>query len=155
MVSSCTFIRFATSVQGDGSGRAGSRSETREEERYTEWMQSLPNYIIPRMCDYYKLHPERFKPTGQDEVIEIAGFAAFIKSDDYFKSGSRCYIVNGTVFDPWGDPLDFVQDLNMNGYLEVKGERRPVESRRFGIYKHKPFKAWSGQPWERILTTAH
>jgi hypothetical protein len=154
-VPSCTLIAFlANPPAGDGARDVSSRSADREEARYTEWMQSLPDYIIPRICDYYKLHPERFKPTGQGEEIEIVGFAAFIKNDDYFKGASRCYIVNGTIFDPWRDPLEFVQDLNMNGYLEAKGERRPVANARFGICKRKPFKAWSGQPWERVLTTA-
>jgi len=151
---------------GDGAGTTPSTfAERRAEDRYLEWCQSLPNYIIPRMCDYYQLHPERFKPTGEGEQIEIVGFAAFIKNDDYFKSGTRCYIVNGTIFDPWGDPLEFVQDLNMDGYIEAKGERRIVlnigqtrlinQKHHFGICKHSPFKGTEGKPWERIFAATY
>lgn len=148
--------------QGDGSGTTSySLAEKRASDRYEEWCSSFPNYIIPRMCAYYQLHPERFKPTGQGEEITIDGFAAFVKNDDYFKSGTRCYVLNGTVFDPWRDPVHFVQDLNMDGFIEAKGERRNVlkvgtsglnQEHHFGICKHSPFKGPYGHPWERIFS---
>jgi hypothetical protein len=118
------------------------------------------------MCDYYQLHPERFKPFGNGEEIKIDGFAAFVKYDAYFKSSNpyRCSVINGVIFDPWGYPLRFVQDLNMDGYIEVGGERRIVlklsppgkpeglnREHHFGIYKGSPFKGPYGQPFERIF----
>jgi hypothetical protein len=149
---------------GDGSGTPNSFGEQSAEQRYIEWCNDLPRYIIPRMCAYYELYPERFKPAGHGEEIEIAGFAAFVKNDSYFKSGTRCYIVNGTIFDPWGQPLHFVQDINMDGYIEAMGERRIVldggvrghatglnKEHHFGICKQSPFKGSYGQPWERIF----
>jgi hypothetical protein len=164
IASSCAFIRLATSPHGDGSDAPASFTDSRAEDRYTEWCQTLPNYIIPRMCDYYQLHPERFKPTGQGEEITIEGFAAFVKSDGYFKSGNHCYIVNGTIFDPWGQPLHFVQDLNMDGYIEAVNERRPVlnlgtsgvnHEHHFGICKQSPFKGPFGQPSERVFAATY
>lgn len=137
-------------------GATYSSAEKRAGNRYDEWCGSLPGFIIPRMCAYYQLHPERFKPTGQGEEIEIAGFGAFVKDDSYFKSGTRCYVLNGTIYDPWGEPLHFVQDINMDGYIEAGGERRIVMSlvarsqatglnqeHHFGIFKMSPFKGLS------------
>jgi hypothetical protein len=162
---SCTFIRYASSPQGDGSGGATSSFRYRHaENQYIEWCQNLPGYIIPRMCAYYELHPERFKPTGQGEEIEIAGFAAFIKSDSYFQSGTHCSVRGGTIYDPWGEPLHFVQDLNMDGYIEAEGERRIVmnlgstglnREHHFGICKQSPFKGGYGQPSERIFAATY
>jgi hypothetical protein len=145
-------------------GATYSMSEKRAADRYDEWCGSLPYYIIPRMCAYYELHPERFKPTGQGEEIEIADFATFIKNDSYFKSGTRCYIIKGTIFDPWGQPLHFVQDLNMDGYIEAIGQRRIVltvgttglnREHHFGICKQSPFKGPFGQPYDRILAVIY
>jgi hypothetical protein len=164
-IPSCTLVRYLTSPQGDGSGGSTPSFRYRHaEEQYTEWCNDLPRYIIPRMCAYYQLHPERFKPTGHGEEIEIAGFAAFIKNDSYFKSGTRCYILNGTIFDPWGQPLHFVQDLNMDGYIEAIGQRRIVLNvgtsglnweHHFGICKQSPFKGGYGQPSERIFAAIY
>lgn len=168
-VSSCTFIRFVSGPQGDGSGGATPSFRYRHaEDQFNEWSDNLPYYIIPRMCAYYQLHPERFKPTGQGEEIEIAGFAAFIKNDSYFQSGTRCSVRGGTIYDPWGEPLHFVQDLNMDGYIEAGGERRIVVSvvarsqatglnqeHHFGIFKKSPFKGPYGQPAERIFAATY
>ena len=164
-VPSCTFIRFVSGPQGDGSGGATPSFRYRHaENQYMEWCQNLPSYIIPRMCAYYQLHPERFKPSGQGEEIEIAGFAAFIKNDSYFQSGTRCVVRGGTIYDPWGEPLHFVQDLNMNGYIEAGGERRVVmnlnntglnREHHFGILKASPFKGPYGSPSERIFAATY
>ena len=145
-------------------GATYSSSERRAEDRYEEWCQSLPGYIIPRMCAYYQLYPERFKPTGRGEEIKIAGFAAFIKNDSYFQSGTRCSVRGGTIYDPWGEPLHFVQDLNLDGYIEAGGERRIVmnlsntginREHHFGIFKPSPFKGLYGQPAERIFAATY
>ena len=162
----CTIPSCSLSLleAGDGSGTHSSLGGHRAEQRYIEWCNDLPRYIIPRMCAYYELHPERFKPTGHEEEIEIVGFAEFVKNDTYFKSGTRCYIVNGTIFDPWGQPLHFVQDLNMDGYIEASGERRIVlnagtsglnREHHFGICKQTPFKGVYGKPWERIFAVTY
>lgn len=144
-----------------------SMAQAKEENRYIEWCQEFPNYIIPRMCDYYKLHPECFKPTGNGEEIEIDGFGAFIKSDDYFKN-HLASVRWGKIRDPWGEPLGFVQDLNMDGYIDVASEHRLVMKlgprdkpeglngeHHFGIYKQSPFKGPFGQPWERIFVETY
>jgi hypothetical protein len=168
-MSSCTLVSYLTREQGDGSGGSTPSFRYRHEgDRYAEWCWSLPNYIIPRMCAYYALYPERFKPTGHGEEIEISGFAAFVKNDSYFKSGTRCYIINGTIMDPWGQPLHFVQDLNMDGYIEALGERRAVsnlaargqetgrnQEHHFGICKQSPFKVPYGEPYERIIAVTY
>ncbi len=145
------------------SGAHTSWASERAEARYMEWCQSLPWYIIPRMCAYYELHPERFKATGRGEEIEIAGFADFIKNDSYFERGTRCYVLNGKIYDPWREPLHFVQDLNMDGYIEAGGERYSVlvvgetgvnREHHFGIFKNSPLKGlygFYGQPWERVI----
>jgi len=140
---------------GDGSGQSESRQEERAEEKNTQWRE-LAHYIIPRMCAYYQLHPERFKPTGRGEEIEIEGFAEFVKDDDYFKS-YRSSLRSGKIMDPWGEPVHFVQDLNMDGYIEAGGERQAVfriavmgevaisnREHHFGIFKY-------GSPPPRIL----
>lgn len=165
VVPSCTSVHYLTSPQGDGSGgSAPPFSDRHAEKNYMEWCYGLPGYIIPRMCAYYQLHPERFKPTGQEEEIEIAEFAAFIKNDSYFQSKTSCYVSNGTIFDPWGQPLHFVQDLNMDGYIDAEGERRVVmnlgntglnQEHHFGICKQSPFKGGYGQPFERIFAATY
>jgi hypothetical protein len=149
---------------GDGSGQqeSKSRGQVRAEQKDNQWRE-LPYYIIPRMCAYYQLHPECFKPTGLGEEIEIEGFAAFVKEDDYFKS-HRSSLRSGKIIDPWGEPVHFVQDLNMDGYIEVGGERKAVvatpvggevaitnREHHFGIFKQSPFKGPDGSPSERIL----
>ena len=158
---SCSVLPILSSSE---IGAPFSFSGSRQELRYIEWCNDLPRYIIPRICAYYELHPERFKPTGQGEEIEIAGFAAFVKNDSYFKSGTYCYIVNGVIFNPWGQPLHFVQDLNMDGYIEAIGQRRIVlnvgtsglnREHHFGICKQSPFKGPYGQPYERIFAVIY
>lgn len=134
------------------------------EEEYLEWCNDLPRYLIPRTCAYYQLHPERFTPIGHGEEIEIRGFADFVKDDSYFKKGHRASVWAGKVRDPWGDPIHFVQDLNMDGYIEAGGVRRniwaeavngPVEftnqQHHFGILKQNSFNGPYGNPWERIF----
>src|SRR5260221_6341140 len=112
--------------QGDGSGQFASFKYHHADEQYSEWCNDFPRYIIPRICAYYRLHPERFKPTGHGEEIEIEGFAGFVKEDAYFKSGRRASVWSGVVKDPWGEPVHFVQDLNMDGVIEAGEERKEV-----------------------------
>jgi len=163
--SSCTWLRVASQSQGDGSG---SFSHGHEDEKYSEWCNDFPRYITPRICAYHQLHPERFKPTGHGEEIEIAGFDAFVKNDAYFKSGRRSSVWSGKVKDPWGEPVHFVEDLNMDGYIEAGGERKEVrkegvngeveftnQEHRFGILKQSPFKGPFGNPWERIFAVTY
>ncbi|EEF58262.1 hypothetical protein [Pedosphaera parvula] len=163
MTSSCSLIRFYSGPQGDGSGQSTPISARHAEEKYTEWC-NFPGYIIPRICAYYQLHPERFKPIGHGEEIEIEGFAAFVQNDDYFKMGHRSSSWAGKLKDPWGDPVHFVQDLNMDGIIEAGGVRRPVwnedvngkveftnQDHHFGILKQSPFKVPYGIPEERIF----
>lgn len=164
-VTSCTWLRVASLPQGDGSG---SFSHGHEDEKYSEWCNDFPRYIIPRICAYYQLHPERFKATGHGEEIEIAGFDAFVKNDTYFKSGRRSSVWSGKVKDPWGEPVHFVEDLNMDGYIEAGGERKEVwkervngeiefsnQEHRFGILKQSPFKGPFGNPSERIFAVTY
>lgn len=145
-------------------GATYSMAQQREEHRHEEWSFNLPIYIIPRMCAYYKLHPERFKTTGHGEEIQIAGFGAFVKNDTYFNGRTGCHVRDGIIYDPWGQPLHFVQDLNMDGYIEAGGERRPVlrlgntglnQEHHFGIFKKSPFKDPSIQPFERIIAATY
>jgi hypothetical protein len=154
--------------QGDGSGQFTSSKYSHAEERYVEWCDQLPRYIIPRIGAYYQLHPERFKPTGRGEEIEIEGFAAFVKDDDYFKDGHLSSVRSGKINDPWGEPVHFVEDLNLDGYIEAGGERRNVwkegvngnvaftnQEHHFGILKQSPFKGPYGHPWERIFAVTY
>jgi hypothetical protein len=146
VTSSCIWLL----PQGDGSG---SFSRGHEDEKYNEWCNELPRYIIPRICAYYQLHPERFKRTGQDEEVEILEFDKFVKNDAYFKNGHRSSAWSGKIKDPWGKPLHFVEDLNIDGYIEAAGERQEVwkegvigkveftnQEHHFGILKQSPFK---------------
>lgn len=103
-----------------------SMAERDADERYTEWCNEVTHYITPRLCAYYQLHPERFRPTGQGEEIAIDGFVEFVKADGFWQSPSRCRIRGGTLRDPWGDPIHFVQDLNLDGFIEARGQRRNV-----------------------------
>lgn len=152
------------SPQGDGTGGSTSFKYRHADEQYWEWCNDFPRYIIPRICAYYQLHPERFRLTGHGEEIELEGFAEFVKDDAYFKSGRRASIWSGKIRDPWGEPVRFVQDLNMDGYIEAGGERQKVLEERvtgeiqftnhehhFGILKGSPFKGPYGSPWERIF----
>jgi len=163
---SCSFLNDF----GDGAGTPTSFGDNKREMQYIEWCDNLPRYIIPRMCDYYQLHPERFKPTGNGEEIKIDGFGVFVKDDAYFKSANpyRCSIINGKIYDPWGHSLHFVQDLNMDGYIDVENLHCKVlemgvpgkpaglnGQHHFGIYKSSPFKGASGKPWERILAITY
>ena len=142
-----------------------SMAERDEEYRYSEWCDEFPHYITPRICAYYKLHPERFKPTGKGEEIEIEEFTEFVQADYYFKSGRLCRIRWGKIRDPWSDPVHFVQDLNMDGYIEARGQRRIVfdmavyddvgqrvefdNEHRFGICKDN-IKGIESHPWDSI-----
>ncbi len=164
----CTSCRPLFMPQGDGSGQFTSSKYSHAEERYVEWCDQLPRYIIPRIGAYYQLHPERFKPTGRGEEIEIEGFAAFVKDDDYFKDGHLSSVRSGKINDPWGEPVHFVEDLNLDGYIEAGGERRNVwkegvngnvaftnQEHHFGILKQSPFKGPYGHPWERIFAVTY
>src|SRR5712671_1702295 len=77
---SCIPLRYLLNPPSDGSGQFSSGKEHREEERYAEWCYNFPDYIIPRMCAYYQLHPERFKPNGKGEEVEIEGFSEVVNS---------------------------------------------------------------------------
>jgi hypothetical protein len=163
------WIYHAPLLHGE-TGGAFSMAERDEEYRYAEWCDSFPYYITPRICAYYKLHPECFKPTGNGEEIEIAGFADFVKNDDYFKDGHRCRVRWGKILDPWGDPIHFVQDLNMDGYIEAMGQRRIVfdmavyddvgqhvdfdNEHRFGICKDN-VKGIESHPWDSIIVLTY
>jgi hypothetical protein len=103
-----------------------SMAQRDAEYRYLEWCNELTYYITPRLCVYYRLHSERFRPTGRGEEIEIDGFTDFVKDDPFFRDGHRCRVRWGKIRDPWGDPVHFVQDLNMDGYIEARGQRRVV-----------------------------
>ena len=69
---------------------------------------------------------------------------------------------------PWGEPVHFVQDPNMDGQIEPGGERQNVREGRFngnvvlsnrehhfGILKRGPFKGPHGNPWERIFIVTY
>ncbi|MDB6109356.1 MAG: hypothetical protein JWR69_1106 [Pedosphaera sp.] len=163
-LSSCTRFLYWFGPKGDGGGQTTSFKYRHAHEDYSEWIGYFPDYIIPRVCAYYQLHPERFKPTGQGEEIEIQGLAAFVKDDAYFKRWHRASAWSGEIRDPWGDRVHFVQDLNMDGFIEAGGERVQVskahvdgkvefsnQEHHFGILKRKPFKGPYGIPAERIF----
>jgi hypothetical protein len=147
-----------------------SMAERDAEDRYSEWCTPFPHYITPRLCAYYQLHPERFKPTGRGEEIKIEGFVDFIKADDYFKSGHLCHIRGGRIRDPWGGPVQFVQDLNRDGYIEARGQRRVVfdmavyddvgqqvdydNEHRLGVCKDN-VKGMESHPWDSIFVLSY
>jgi hypothetical protein len=119
--------------------QAYSLAQLRAGGRYADWC-NLADKLIPQMCTYYERHPERFKRAGADEEIEIDGFASFVPSS---------LVRWGRIVDPWGEPVHFVQDLNRDGFVEARGQRRDVlrvamigkpnvtnEEHRFGIAKH-------------------
>jgi hypothetical protein len=151
-------------------GSTFSRAQDDAELRYLEWCNDFTHFITPRLCAYYQLHPERFKPTGKGEEIEIDGFVDYVKDDSYFTSGRFCRIRHGTIRDPWGDPVHFVQDLNMDGYIEARGQRRNVfdiavyddigqredycNEHRLGICKDN-VKGIEGHPWDSIFVLSY
>lgn len=116
-----SIVRFVPDRPWGGVGTIGVAGAGSRGRKNTEWRE-LPYYINPGMCAYYELHPERFKPTGRGEEIEIEGFAAFLKDDDFVKE-DRSFVRSRKIMDPWGEPVHFVQDLNMDGYFEAAGER--------------------------------
>ncbi len=160
---SCMPVRYLVNPPSDGSGQFSPSKEHREDERYAEWCYNFPDYIIPRICAYYQLHPERFKPTGKGEEVEVEGFFEFVKNDGYFKSPNRASVWTGKIKDPWGDPVHFVQDLNMDGYIEAGGERGVVfdptgqraglftNQLNFGVFKQRSYKGPDGNPRQRIF----
>jgi hypothetical protein len=116
-----------------------SLAQLQAEGRYGDWC-NLADKLIPSMCAYYQSHPERFKRIGADEEISIDGFFAFV---------ATTFVRHGQILDPWGEPVHFVQDLNNDGYIDARGQRREVlrvamigkppitnEEHRFGIAKH-------------------
>lgn len=162
-IPSCTFIRFMSGPHGDGSGVKTSRKEHREYERYGEWCYYFPDYIIPRICAYHQLYPERFKPIGNEEEIAIEGFFEFVKDDSYFQGPFHASVWTGKLKDPWGDPVHFIQDINQDGYIKVGGEQHivfdPIGTHRdlftnqpiFGIFKHRSSQTPGGNMPERIV----
>lgn len=138
------------------------------EERYEAWISPFfPIYIIPRICAYYQLHPERFKPTGQGEEIDIEGFGDFVAGDDFFKSGHFFHVKSGQIMDPWDEPLHFVEDINMDGFIDARGQRREVtdvgvlskiefanKEHHFGICKHSLI-GIEKYPWVSIIAETY
>lgn len=147
-----------------------SMAERDADERYTEWCNEVTHYITPRLCEYYQSYPDRFKRTGQGEEIAIDGFVDFVKADWFWQSPSRCRIRGGTLRDPWGDPIHFVQDLNMDGFIEARGQRRNVfdqavyedvgqkvdflNEHRLGICKDN-VKSIEDRPWDSIFVMSY
>lgn len=140
------------------------------EEKYNEWCNVVTHYFTPRLCAYYQIHPERFKQTGKDEEIEIEGFVEFVEKDGFFQNPNRCRIRGGTLRDPWGDTIHFVQDLNMDGWVEARGQRRNVfdqavyedvgetveflNEHRFGICKDN-VRGIEDRPWDSIFVLSY
>ncbi len=147
-----------------------SMADRDADEKYSEWCNELTHYITPRLCAYYELHPDRFKPTGKGEEIEIQGFTDFVRNDGFFQSPYRCRIRWGKLRDPWGDPIHFVQDLNMDGFIEARGQRRNVfdqaiyddvgqhvdflNEHRLGICKDN-FKGIETHAWDSIFVLSY
>jgi hypothetical protein len=139
------------------------------EERYQAWISPFfSGYIIPRICAYYQLHPERFKPTGQGEEIEIEGFADFVADDDFFKKSHYFHIRSGQIFDPWDEPLHFAEDINMDGFIDAGGQRREVpdigvfskieftnKEHHFGVFKKDLKEGDRRYPWMSILVETY
>jgi hypothetical protein len=139
------------------------------EERYQAWVSPFfYNYIMPRICAYYHLHPERFKPTGQGEEIEIEGFADFVADDDYFKKSHDFHVRSGQIFDPWDEPIHFAEDINMDGFIDAGGQRREIQDvgifgkiefsnkeHRFAVFKPDLKDGDRRYPWMNILVETY
>jgi len=139
------------------------------EERYQAWVRPFfYDYIMPRICAYYQLHPERFKPTGQGEEIEIGGFADFVADDDYFKKSHDFHVKSGQIFDPWDEPIHFAEDINMDGFIDAGGQRREIQDvgvfgkiefsnkqHRFGVFKPDLKDGDRRYPWMSILVRTY
>jgi uncharacterized protein YerC len=101
-----------------------------KEMSYQGAWHDFPIYVIPRLCAYYEIHPECFKPTGRGEEITVAGFASFIASDKCMApqiTDWRWFHIHGSqIIDPKGETVQFVEDLNRDGFIEACGQRVKV-----------------------------
>lgn len=142
--------------------------DTIAETRKMFWFELRYKGITGLLCSYYAQHPERFKPTGNDEEIVIEGFADFVSKEPIFTPEVGGYQIHkGTIYDPWGEPLHFVQDRNRDGKIKARGFEHIVfteidypfwgplnDKERLGICKHS-VKGLEDQPHACIFVETY
>lgn len=113
---------------------SSTRAQALDEDRRTLWFQ-LRYQIVDPLCEYFAKHPEHFKPVGSDDEIEIAGFAEFLANDKRYEGALFGYQVqNGRIYDPWGEPLHFIQKRGTGRTIKARGlEHIVMNTTRVGI----------------------
>lgn len=141
--------------------------EVVNEDRKTQWFDFRMR-ITERLCQFYALHPERFKYIGNDAEIEIDGFADFVSKDQICQLTCGGYQVhNGKIYDSWGEPLHFVKNRNGNRFIIARGfkniismqpvygpERCKNEKEQLGICKHSS-KGFEDAPYNCIYVEVY
>ena len=96
------------------------------EDRNGRWF-GLRYRITKRLCQYYAQHPERFRHVGKDEEIEIDGFADFVAAEEIFAPKVGGFQIHkGKIYDPWGEPVHFVQNRNGDEEISARGFRHII-----------------------------
>jgi hypothetical protein len=103
-------------------------SEFEGQSRY-----SLLYYVLT----YYELHPERFHPTDEADVVKIDGFVDYIQrlspplkwaNDQNWQSdkSDRVIIKNNQIVAPWGSPIIFLLNTSENGFIKARSRELDV-----------------------------
>ncbi len=128
---------------------SSSRDTAVLEYRKTLWFD-FRHYITPRLCQYYALHPDRFRFVGKDEEVDIRDFAEFVAGDEFLALRVGGFEVHkGRIYDPWGEPLHFVRNRDGDGFVKARGFKHIVsrmevdelaeclnEKEQLGVCKH-------------------
>lgn len=133
-----------------------------QEDRKTCWFE-LRYRITPRLCQYYAQHPERFRYVGEDDEVEVDGFADFVAGDVLFQLKTGGYQIHkGKIYDSWGEPVHFVKSRNGNGRITARGFQNIIfrqwvdnpeqclnEKEQLGVCKHSS-KGFEDAPYSCI-----
>ena len=124
------FLCSSCSYYTEGGGPY-TRSQMKEMTYNGAW-QDFCCYVIPRLCTYYELHPERFKSTGRGSELTVQGFTSFVASDWFFRPAiytpqwGSFHIHGSQISDPRGQSVTFVEDVGHDLYMEGHGCRVKV-----------------------------
>lgn len=98
-----------------------SRAYSEEQYRNTLRWSDQASLIARYMLYYYRVHPERFLWTGQEEEVEIQGFADFFNATPdpmrWNEIKRKIKVKDGTIRGPGGETLYF--GLDKDGDAEV------------------------------------
>ncbi len=103
-----------------------------------EYQDSSDSLLIVLMT-YYRLHPERFHSTGEEDFVSVDGFTDYVRSispaltwsgldpQRFQIHSDKIKTREDTILTPWGAPIRFLLNTNGDYYVKIPDGKAGID----------------------------